>query len=82
VGRLVHFWTGTNAFPGDAVTIVASRDDEIRVGVRRLRTMREMRIFEEGQAERDERQSKRIARAKRKQARRPGRTDPAPTDVI
>ena len=48
------------------------RDDEIRRGVRRPRTMREVEIMRQGNAEREERLAQRIARAKRRQQRRTG----------
>jgi hypothetical protein len=46
------------------------RDDEVRRGARRPRTMREVEIWRQAQAEREERRAKRIARVKRKQERR------------
>jgi hypothetical protein len=44
----------------------AVRDDEIRRGVRRPRTMREVDIMREGMAEREARLARRIARAERR----------------
>jgi hypothetical protein len=48
----------------------ALRDDEVRRGARRPRTMREVELWREAQAAREERRAKRIARVKRKQERR------------
>ena len=48
----------------------AVRDDEVRRGARAPRTMRETEIWHQAQAERDERQARRIARAERRQERR------------
>jgi len=52
----------------------AIRDDEVRRGVRRPRTMREVEIMREGMAEREARLARRIARAERRRSR-----DPDPT---
>jgi hypothetical protein len=50
----------------------AIRDDEVRRGLRRPGTMREVEIMRQGNAEREERLAQRIARAKRRQERRAG----------
>lgn len=43
----------------------AVRDDQVRRGARRPKTMREAEIWHEALAERDERRARRIARAER-----------------
>jgi hypothetical protein len=48
----------------------AIRDDEIRRGSRRPRSMREVEIWRQGEAERAERLAARIARARRRRAAR------------
>jgi hypothetical protein len=45
------------------------RDDEISRGTRRPRSMREVEIWREAQAEREARLARRIARAERRRAR-------------
>jgi hypothetical protein len=49
----------------------AIRDDEVRRGARPPRTMREVDIWREGQAEREARLARRIARAERRRDRAP-----------
>jgi hypothetical protein len=46
------------------------RDDEVRRGARRPRTMREIELAREGRAEREERLARRIARAERRSSKR------------
>ena len=55
----------------------AMRDDEVRRGVRPPKTMREMEIWHEAQAEREQRRTRRIDRAERRQERqgRPAQDD-------
>lgn len=49
------------------------RDDEVRRGIRTPRTMREIEIWREGEAEREKWLAEKIAKAGRRQAARAGR---------
>jgi len=56
------------------------RDRAVVAGTKRPRTMREMDLWRQAQAERDQRQARRIARAERADSRVVSEPDVAPPD--